>query len=100
LTLLRVCTPAPTDCNGQKRSGSVSLKYVLPATARDDVLLFSSSPLSLAAGQGLLANDANPPACVAKGAGLTVARISAPTSGTAAVRTPCNCMTCCTMYTV
>ncbi|WIA14215.1 hypothetical protein OEZ85_002754 [Tetradesmus obliquus] len=74
-----------TDCNGQKRSGAVSLKYVLPATAKDDVLFYSASPLSVAALQGLLANDVTPASCVAKGAALTVARITPAASGTATV---------------
>jgi hypothetical protein len=68
---------------------------MLPASACDDVLQYSAFPLSLAAAQGLLANDANPPACVAKGASLTVARISAPTSGTAAVRCLMSQASCC-----
>jgi hypothetical protein len=77
--------PTTADCNGQKRSGTVSLKYVLPVSAKDDVLFYSASPLSVTAALGLLANDVNPPACVAKGAALTVARITPATSGTATV---------------
>lgn len=79
------------DCNGQKRSGAVSLKYVLPATAKDDVLFYSASPLSVAVLQGLLANDVNPASCVAKGAALTVARITPAASGTATVRNLMHC---------
>jgi hypothetical protein len=79
----------PADCNGNVKTGIVTLQFVQAVVAKPDQFFYYTSPASFPASAGLLQNDVVPGSCA--GTTPTFAVVTPPTSGTVVVRTEANC---------
>jgi hypothetical protein len=71
----------PQDCNGNSATGTVTLTYVQPVKATDDVYVQYGKTYQRSAREGVLANDVTPTGCPAGSVNASQILLAGPQNG-------------------